>query len=91
MTDQQLRKARARAKPILLFAFGSGHCHQPASPESGPALGQLAPDFDLIDVRTDESVRLWSCRNRPVVLFFGSLSCRYFCHFVAAMQKMYTA
>lgn len=44
------------------------------SPGGGPAVGQLAPDFELINVRTGKPVRLSACRHRPVVLFFGSYS-----------------
>ena len=37
-----------------------------------PAVGSIAPDFELRRLRSDETLRLSSLRERPVALVFGS-------------------
>jgi hypothetical protein len=42
---------------------------------SAPAVGDMAPDFELHDVRGETSVRLSSFQgDRPVALIFGSFT-----------------
>lgn len=37
-----------------------------------PAVGSVAPDFELRGLRSRETIRLSSLRERPVALIFGS-------------------
>ncbi|HZU36100.1 MAG TPA: hypothetical protein VFA18_09335 [Gemmataceae bacterium] len=43
-------------------------------PDSGPAVGQAAPNFSLLDAQTGQLVTLLNGEHEPVVLIFGSFS-----------------
>ena len=43
--------------------------------QQAPKVGDLAPDFELYNVRGDESIRLSDFRHqKPVALIFGSFT-----------------
>lgn len=54
---------------------------------SAPALGQLAPDFDLESI-DGTPLRLSDLRGRAVVLEFGSYTCPIFCGRIRAMDSL---
>lgn len=53
------------------------------------ALGDPAPDFDLPTIDGGQRVRLSALRGQPVVLFFGSYTCRPFRRRMPDMNKLY--
>ena len=65
----------ALAGPALLGQLGGSPQGAPAGPKIGPGVGNLAPDFELTDAITGETVRLSSLRGRPVWLNFWASWC----------------
>jgi hypothetical protein len=56
------------------------------------AAGTEAPSFDLMDVRTEERVRLDQLRGRrPVVLLFGSFGCNVFSGQLRSLLRLHEA
>lgn len=54
----------------------AGHGRDPRQ-RGGPAVGQAAPDFELLDVEGN-AVSLAALRGKPIVLEFGSYTCPVF-------------
>lgn len=52
-----------------------------------PALGEVAPDFELSDT-TGQAYRLSDLRGRPVVVEFGSYTCPIFCAQIPRMEEL---
>ncbi len=65
----------ALAGPTLLGQAGGATQAATGGPKVGPGIGQVAPDFELTDAITGESVRLSSLRGRPVWLNFWASWC----------------
>jgi len=55
--------------------------------QEGPAIGEVAPDFELMDI-DGNTVRLSDLRGRPVVLEFGSYTCPIFSDRVPIMEQL---
>ncbi len=53
----------------------------------GPHTGEVAPDFELLDL-DGTPVRLRDLRGRPVVIEFGSYSCPIFSDRVPEMERL---
>ncbi|HEX5272058.1 MAG TPA: deiodinase-like protein [Gemmataceae bacterium] len=69
--------------PAARAVAGDGDGSPAACPAPGgegpPPVGSPAPDFVLTGVDGGQTVRLSDLRGKPVVLFFGSCTCRFFC------------
>ncbi len=55
--------------------------------DAGPKLGELAPDFDLPDIK-GQRVRLSDLRGHTVVIEFGAYTCSIFSDRVPAMEDL---
>jgi cytochrome c biogenesis protein CcmG/thiol:disulfide interchange protein DsbE len=79
------------AGPSLLGQFTGSSTAAPAGPKIGPGVGNLAPDFELIDAVTGETVRLSSLRGRPVWLNFWASWCEGCREEMPLIQQNYEA
>ena len=79
------------AGPSLFGQFGGGAQNAPAGPKVGPSVGMLAPDFELTDAITGETVRLSSLRGRPVWLNFWASWCEGCREEMPLIQQNYEA
>lgn len=58
--------------------------------DEAPALGAIAPDFELADIERRHH-RLSDSRGGPVVVEFGSYTCPIFCGHIPAMERLSAA
>ena len=80
------------AGPSLFKQLGGGASQAaPAGPKIGPAVGMIAPDFELTDAVTGERVRLSSLRGRPVWLNFWASWCEGCREEMPLIQQNYDA
>jgi thiol-disulfide isomerase/thioredoxin len=79
------------AGPALLGWLSGSSAAAPAGPKIGPGVGNLAPDFELTDAITGETVRLSSLRGRPVWLNFWASWCEGCREEMPLIQQNYEA
>lgn len=79
------------AGPALLGWLSGSSAAAPTGPKIGPGVGNLAPDFELTDAVTGETVRLSSLRGRPVWLNFWASWCEGCREEMPLIQQNYEA
>jgi thiol-disulfide isomerase/thioredoxin len=78
---------RSSPNPVTVVAGGSPVATVPL--KEAPSVGSIAPDFELKDVNTGETVKLSSLRGRPVWINFWATWCPPCRDEMPDMEKIY--